>query len=93
MDDADLEQFFTGSWSAVVKRSKASLDTDDRETVETFGSWDNVMSWLSGSAPPSVNLIRPALGHLHVFAEFFQSNLASSLDTSYLWGSLTCLLQ
>ncbi|KAJ5184902.1 hypothetical protein N7472_009742 [Penicillium cf. griseofulvum] len=61
---------------------------DDRETVETFKTCENAVEWLLGSTSPSLTLIRPALGHLHVFAKFFQVNLAADLNVLYLWGSL-----
>lgn len=79
-------------WATTVRRFKSSLDPDDRETVETSRTWECVVHWL-GSTSSSLTLIRPALGHLHVFVKFFQANLSPDLDVSYLWGSLVCLLQ
>lgn len=87
------EQHFRTTWTDIVKRSKSSLDPDDYETVDTFKTWEDLTQWLINSAPTSLSQIRLALNHLRTFAKFFELHLNPSLDASYLWGSLTCLLQ
>ncbi|KAI1655692.1 hypothetical protein F4813DRAFT_366895 [Daldinia decipiens] len=61
--------------------------------IETFQTWESVAEWFLRDAPPPLTLTRPALGHLHVFVEFFQGNIVPNIDISYLCGSLVCLLQ
>lgn len=77
----------------MVKKTKSSLAPDDREIVELFDSWDKLLEWLLNAAPSSMRMIRPALGHLLTFVNFFRANVGQGLDVSYLWGSLVCLLQ
>lgn len=77
----------------MVKRSKSSLAPDDREIAELFDSWDKLLEWLLNTAPSSMRMIQPALGHLLTFVRFFHANIGQDLDVSYLWGSLVCLLQ
>ncbi|CAG9981265.1 unnamed protein product [Clonostachys byssicola] len=77
----------------MVKKSKSSLAPDDREIVELFDSWDKLLEWLLNTAPSSIRMIRPALGHLHTFTNFFHANIGQDLNVSHLWGLLVCLLQ
>ncbi|CAI6073766.1 unnamed protein product [Clonostachys chloroleuca] len=72
----------------MVKRSKSSLAPDDREIAELFDSWDKLLEWLLNTAPSSMRMIQPALGHLLTFVRFFHANIGQDLDVSYLWGSL-----
>ncbi|CAG9956535.1 unnamed protein product, partial [Clonostachys rosea f. rosea IK726] len=93
MDAEELDRFCTASWAAMVKKSKSSLAPDDREMAELFDSWDKLLEWLLNTAPSSIRMIRPALGHLLTFTNFFHANIGQDLDVSHLWGSLVCLLQ
>ncbi|KAI0893451.1 pfs domain-containing protein [Annulohypoxylon nitens] len=92
MDQGELEQLFKTTWAVTIKRSESSLDLDDRETIDTFRTWEDLTQWLI-SAPSPLVQIRLALNHLKVFAMFFEVQVNPDPDASYLWGSLTCLLQ
>lgn len=87
------KHYFAETWTSTVKRSKASLDEDDQETIDGFKTWDAVETWILNSAPSSIMVIRPALHQLNVLGIFIVANLAPFVDTPYLWGSLACLLQ
>lgn len=76
-----------------IERSKISLDPDDLETVESFKSWEEVQEHALDGVSPSIALFRPALGQLSIFTDFFETQLGSDLDASFLWGSLACLLK
>lgn len=77
----------------MIERLKASLNFDDLEIVENFQSWDDVQNQILDGDASRIALLRPALGHLDVFVEYFESKLGANLNISYLWGSLACLLQ
>ncbi|KAK7433063.1 hypothetical protein QQZ08_000536 [Neonectria magnoliae] len=83
MDTTELEQFFTTTWAEAIKKHKSSPEYRDSETVNDFTTWESAVIWLH-RVGGTVALIRPALGHLNMFARFFQANLAPSLDASYL---------
>lgn len=87
------ELFFSSQWTTAIEKSKISLDPDDLETVETFRSWGDVQELVLDGVSPSIALIRPALGHLSIFADFFETKLGPDLDASFIWGALACLLQ
>ena len=70
-----------------------SLDLDDLETIGNYRSRDDVQERVLDGASPSITLIRPALGHLSTFADFFDTKLGLDLDASFIWGTLACLLQ
>ncbi|KAB5571984.1 hypothetical protein GE09DRAFT_1185492 [Coniochaeta sp. 2T2.1] len=93
MDSAELEEFFKSNWANTVKRHKLSLEPEDPEVVDAFSTGEELVDKFLSSAPSSVALIRPALGHLKVFVAFFEANTAPGSDVSYLWGSLACLLK
>lgn len=80
------ELFFSSQWIRAIEKYKTLLDFDDLETVKIFRSWDDVQEHVP-------TLIRPALGHLSIFTDFFETKLGSDLDASFLWGTLACLLQ
>ncbi|KAK0609961.1 hypothetical protein B0T17DRAFT_593821 [Bombardia bombarda] len=48
---------------------------------------------LTSVLPPPIALIQPALRHLHVFVQFFETKIGIDLDASFLWGIIACLLQ
>lgn len=45
------------------------------------------------NVPYQVAGIKPTLGHINHFTEFFDSNLGPDLDSSFLWGSIGILLR
>jgi hypothetical protein len=67
------ELFFLSQWTTAIEKSKTSLDPDDLETVDSFRSWNNVQEHVLDGGSPSIALIRPALGHLSIFADFFET--------------------
>ncbi|KAF2967528.1 hypothetical protein GQX73_g6031 [Xylaria multiplex] len=87
------EIFFTTQWSAAISGYQASLDLDDLETINNYKSWDSIQCNILNNVPQSISLIQPALEHLGVFTEFFRTKLVASLDTTFFWGGLGCLLQ
>ncbi|KAK8108993.1 hypothetical protein PG984_014794 [Apiospora sp. TS-2023a] len=93
MNAEELKQFFVVTWDTTVNYSMSSLEQGDKETVDSFPTSDKVVDWVFRRAPPSITLLRPALGHLQGFVRYFESNVAEGLDASYLWGSLACLLK
>ncbi|KID94053.1 pfs domain-containing protein, partial [Metarhizium majus ARSEF 297] len=93
METEALQQFFCREWAEAINRHRNLLDDDDRETVESFRSWHDVQRHVFDGVPPAIALIRPALGHLSIFAEFFETKLGQDLDASFVWGTLACLLK
>ncbi|KAL3952370.1 hypothetical protein ACCO45_012313 [Purpureocillium lilacinum] len=93
MDTTALELFFASQWTSITERSKSSLDPDDLEMVEQFRTWTDAQRYVLNEQLPSITLLGPALGHLETFAQVFGTQLGRNLDVSFLWGSLTRLLQ
>ena len=77
----------------MIETSRTSLDADDRETTGSYRSWDDVQERVVDGASLLITPIRPALGHLSTFADFFETKLGPDLDTSFIWGTLACLLK
>ncbi|KAI9842892.1 MAG: hypothetical protein M1837_006724 [Sclerophora amabilis] len=93
METAAMEKYFSSQWTAAVERSKSSLDPDDLDTIESSRSWEDVEEHVLDGVSPSIALIRPVIGHLSIFADFFETKLGPDLDASFLCGTLACLLQ
>ncbi|KAK8013187.1 NB-ARC and TPR domain protein [Apiospora marii] len=93
METSALEVFFSTEWKKTVDKLRNQLDPDDRSIVDQYRSWNTVQEYVLHDESPAITLIRPALGHLNNFTEFFHSKLGPTLDVAFLWGSLTCLLK
>ncbi|EFY88132.1 hypothetical protein MAC_05870 [Metarhizium acridum CQMa 102] len=77
------EIFFATQWEFAIEKHKRSLDQDDRQTVESFRSWNDVRAHVLKYAPRPISLIHPALEHLNVFANIFAAKLVASLDLAF----------
>ncbi|KAF2963290.1 hypothetical protein GQX73_g10280 [Xylaria multiplex] len=89
----DLDLFFVTQWTTTVNKLKGSLDPDDLDTIKQSHSLNETLDYVLQCEVLAIVRIGPALGHLGTFSKFFQQKLSRDLDTSFLWGSLTCLLK
>ncbi|KAH8703633.1 pfs domain-containing protein [Talaromyces proteolyticus] len=93
MGAVDLSAVFLKQWTTLIEKSRESLDYDDLERVEEIKPWDDLQKLIYDSEVLSTARIQSELDDFRIFVEFFETKLETKLDTTFLWATLTHLLQ
>jgi len=92
--------YFQVQWRATVSACQRSLEPDDLETSRVHANWANIQQITTRlTAGPEDALIEhelssiiPSLHHMHAMTMFFETRMGMALDSSFLWGILSLLM-